>query len=140
MSFVITDQDTINAIQDAYNAQNLPLAYTLVFDAISNVTTAVVDGVPVITTSPAAGVDAGVWAWVGGAINVNTNSGAFAQYIRDYTAEQWSSIGFGPGAHWIRHAYRQPPTTSPVVLSPTCSESFQIPKPILAFWKTFIPV
>jgi Ca2+-binding RTX toxin-like protein len=90
MSFVITDQDTINAIQDAYNAQNLPLAYTLVFDAISNVTTAVVDGVPVITTSPAAGVDAGVWAWVGGAINVNTNSGAFAQYIRDYTAEQYS--------------------------------------------------
>jgi len=89
MSFVITDQDTINAIQDAYNAQNLPLAYTLVFDAISNVTTAVVDGVPVITTSPAAGVDAGVWAWVGGAINVNTNSGAFAQYIRDYTAEQY---------------------------------------------------
>src|SRR5882724_3526350 len=90
MTFMITDQNTINAIQDAYNAQNLPLAYTLVFNAITTATvTEVPDGAPIVTQAPADGVDPAVWAWVEGAINVNTNSGAFAQYIRDYTAEQY---------------------------------------------------
>ena len=71
MTFVITDQNTINAIQDAYNAQNLPLAYTLVFNAITTTTiTEVPDGAPIVTQAPAVGVDPAVWAWVGGAINV----------------------------------------------------------------------
>jgi hypothetical protein len=50
MTFVITDQNTINAIQDAYNAQNLPLAYTLVFNAITTAAvTEVPDGAPIAT-------------------------------------------------------------------------------------------
>jgi hypothetical protein len=57
MSFAINDQATINAIKDAYNAQDVQGAYRLVLDAISNVTTSVVDGGVVISRSPADGVD-----------------------------------------------------------------------------------
>jgi hypothetical protein len=33
--------------------------------------------------------DQAAWIWIGGAKNVNANSGAFASYIRNYTAEQY---------------------------------------------------
>jgi hypothetical protein len=69
----ITDQQAIDAIQSAYNAQNWQLAYSLVYDAL----------VALGDVPPA------VQIWVGGARNVNGNSGAFAAYIRDYTARQF---------------------------------------------------
>ena len=69
----ITDQQAIDAIKDAYNAGNWQQAYSLVYDALN----ALGD------TPPA------VLVWVGGALKVNSNSGAFASYIRDYTARQY---------------------------------------------------
>jgi hypothetical protein len=81
----ITDQQQIDAIQSAYNSQNWQLAYKLVFDAITTVTT-VQDS---ISLNPSPGVDPAVWLWISGARNVNSDSGAFADYIREYTAEQY---------------------------------------------------
>ncbi|WP_354135997.1 hypothetical protein [Bradyrhizobium sp. LB11.1] len=40
-------------------------------------------------TSPSSGVDPAVWLWVSGARYVNSATGAFANYIRQYTAEQY---------------------------------------------------
>lgn len=81
----ITDQQQIDAIQSAYNSQNWQLAYKLVFDAITTMTT-VQDS---ISLNPSPGVDPAVWLWISGARNVNSDNGAFANYIRDYTAEQY---------------------------------------------------
>src|SRR5258708_26110769 len=90
----ITDQATINAIQAAYNAAsisgNWQTAYQLVFDAITT-ETFIQDpsGATFDQVNPSAGVDPAVWIWVAGAQKVNSNTGPFAQYIRNYTAEQY---------------------------------------------------
>ena len=81
----ITDQTTINAIQVAYNNRQWQTAYSLVFDAITTVTTFQ----DTFSQNPGPCVDPAVWLWVAGARKVNANSGAFAGYIRNYTAEQY---------------------------------------------------
>jgi hypothetical protein len=86
----ITDQATIGSIQAAYNSGNWQAAYQLVFNALTTETT-VQDpsGGTVDQVNPSSGVDAAVWIWIAGAQKVNANSGPFAQYIRDYTEEQY---------------------------------------------------
>jgi hypothetical protein len=87
----ITDISTISAIQNAYNNQQWQAAYQLVFDAIS--TEAIIQdpsGATYDQVNPSVGVDPAVWIWIAGAKNVNGNHGAFASYIRDYTAEQYT--------------------------------------------------
>ena len=91
MTYQITDQADIQAISDAYNAAQAHTgtwgqAYSAVLSAISDV---VSDGQGGVSLVPKTGVDPAVWTWVNGAIGVNSNSGGFAGYIRQYTAEQY---------------------------------------------------
>jgi hypothetical protein len=104
MAFAITDQDTIKAIQDAYNAQDLPLAYTLVFNAITTVTiTEVPDGAPIVTQAPADGVDPPFGL---GLEEQLTSTQTPAHLQSTFVTIPPSSISFGPAPHWIQHAYR----------------------------------
>jgi hypothetical protein len=96
MSFSITESATIAAIRAAYNSSNWPLAYQLVFDAITN---------PFAPGTPLPGVDPAVAAWINGARKVNLDSGPFASYIRDYTARQFElRTGQNPGEGAIQAA------------------------------------
>jgi Ca2+-binding RTX toxin-like protein len=75
----ITDQDTIDAIQAAYNAHDWQKTYQLV----DNYLVAIMN--PLDHTND----ERAVRVWVEGARDVNGNTGRFASYIRDYTAEQY---------------------------------------------------
>jgi len=84
----ITDPTAIAAVRSAYDQHNWQAAYKAVLNAITTITL-VPDGSGLLIQGPASGVDPAVWTWIAGAVNVNGNSGAFASYIRDYTAEQY---------------------------------------------------
>ena len=83
MSFVITDQTALRAIHQAYVEKDWPEAYQLVFNEITDI--GFVSGI----NSPKADVEAGAWLWIKGARSVNSNTGVFAEYIREYSALQY---------------------------------------------------
>lgn len=78
MSYKITNQSVLESIRIAAKNGSWQQAYQLVIDAIKNT-----------SGQPAEGVDEAVWVWVNGAKNVNSNTGAFAHYIRNYTLYQY---------------------------------------------------
>src|SRR5437868_6445997 len=91
MEFTIEDQAARDAITAA-RAKALAGGswgsfYAAVLDAISDVTILPGDGG--VFTAPKVGVDPAVWEWINGARKINSNTGAFASYVRDYTARQF---------------------------------------------------
>ncbi|MGB4058471.1 MAG: hypothetical protein WBK77_10355 [Alphaproteobacteria bacterium] len=91
MSFPFTSQQAsdIQALlaQAAIDEQTELLgAYTPVYDYIFE---AITDGYGTLFESPKDGVELSVWQWVNGARDVNTGTGFFADFIRDYTKAQY---------------------------------------------------
>ncbi|MDQ0474839.1 beta strand repeat-containing protein, partial [Labrys wisconsinensis] len=79
MTFSITDSFVLEQIRIAGLANNWQSTYELVYEALTNPET----GERYETVDPA------VYIWVEGAKKVNGSEGAFAAYIRDYTARQY---------------------------------------------------
>ncbi len=69
-----SSEETKSAFADVYN---------YIYDAIT-----VYDGIT-SAAGPAPDVDPDVWEWVGGARDVNSNTGFFASFIRQYTEAQY---------------------------------------------------
>ena len=84
MTFAIDHSATIEAIRLAYNSGDWTAAYDLVIGAITDA-----------GGDPLNGVDDAVALWIQGARNVNADQGAFAGYIRDYTARQVQELRSG---------------------------------------------
>ena len=86
MTFQILDSQTRSKILADRDGQNWRAAYADVYQAITQIT---YDAEQNPYESPVDGVDEAVWLWVKGGAAVNANSGAFASYIRNYTARQY---------------------------------------------------
>ncbi|WP_437383493.1 hypothetical protein [Inquilinus limosus] len=80
MTYMISDQATLRAILDAAHNEQWQRAYNLVIQALSN---------PSFPGGPAPGVDLPVYLWLEGAVKINRDDGAFAHYIRTFTARQY---------------------------------------------------
>ena len=94
MSYTFTVEEYA-ALQKAFDAADAgekawANVYETIYDAIS-IPTGLVDpetGLPIGSATPKPGVDHASWIFLGGAFKVNASTGAFAAYIRDYTADQ----------------------------------------------------
>jgi hypothetical protein len=81
--FKVTDQSALIAIVNAYNDKNWTQAYSLVLQSLQ-----VFD--PVTSSyGRHPDVDPAVYLWIEGAQKVNSKTGGFATYIREYTKRQW---------------------------------------------------
>lgn len=87
--------DLMALLATATTSNNYTPVYNYLICQIStfqnpNVTPSNVTATDIATAVPASDVDTAAWQWVVGACDVNSNTGFSAEFIREYTSEQYA--------------------------------------------------
>lgn len=91
MPFFITDPAALQQILEAAKAKEWSTAYHYSLEAMSD---------PSHPGRPAAGVEPGVYLWVGGAEKINANKGSFSYYTREFNRIQYELQKGAPAPDW----------------------------------------